>query len=456
MTTTPVIYSTNPFNTDINPATTTGLKLYKTATAARDDSQQLNPKIGNSKEFIDAMQYDSAKFSWGQLISKVEIEGSNDKKDILLDFRELSIKNVRQFMGKVYFNKDGSNVPDTASQAFDIDPASDDDDKKIFFKRVRSDMIAHRIMNSLKPAALASLKLKESKFLWKSSDGEIYYDGVTMLQILIEKVNPTTRVGVVDLKDKIRNAKMANYSHNVREMTDKLQSYYNDILRKGRTHEDFVLDLFNALGSGKNDVFCDFIQRKKDEWDTGVDIEADQLIKDALAKYNNMVTQKTWNSKESKDSKIIALTTQVQALEKRLEDKSSHSSSSSKKSTGDKSEKAAFSTKYKVAEWRLKKTFGDTVDKDGKTFHWCSKQHQDGKGMYVTHKEEDHTAWKEKKDQWKANKSSKGGNSNSKAQEKNKSMTLSDGLKAAMVSKFKCSAADAEKLYADVAKHENF
>jgi hypothetical protein len=66
--------------------------------------------------------------------------------------------------------------------------------------------------------------------------------------------------------------------------------------------------------------------------------------------------------------------------------------------------------------------------------------------LYVTHKEEDHhTKYPPKS-----------GNSLSKekpaaAGSTNKSMALSDNLKAAMVSKFKCSASDAAKLWSEVA-----
>jgi hypothetical protein len=304
-------------------------------------------------------------------------------------------------------------------------------------------MIGHRIMNSLTKSAVASLKLKESLYLWKSSTGEFFYDGGTMLQILVEKVNPTTRVGVVNLKDKIRNCKLANFGHNVRDMLDNIISLNDEIEERGFTHDDLVYDIFQALLSGNNEAFSSFVQRKKDDWDIGNDMTSDEIVTSAVQKYNNMVMQKTWKQTESKNAKIVALTTQVQNLEKKL-----NSGDYKKSSGGNSNHDNKKSSKLNVAEWRLTKTFGNSVVKDDKTWHWCSKQHNKGKGMYVTHKEEDHTPWQERK----KNDQSKKSNSNNSQGGSNKSMTLSDNLKAAMVSKFKCTEDDAAKLWSNVVK----
>ena len=109
---------------------------------------------------------------------------------------------------------------------FIIDPTNDPGDEAIFYQRVRANMIGQRIYNSLNASSLASLKLKENIYLWKSSVGEEFYDGVTMLQLLVEKVKPSTRVGIIDLKDKIRAAKLANFSHSVSDMLDHMNDTY--------------------------------------------------------------------------------------------------------------------------------------------------------------------------------------------------------------------------------------
>jgi hypothetical protein len=179
---------------------------------------------------------------------------------------------------------------------------------------------------------------------------------------------------------------------------------------------------------------------------------SDDLIRDAVTKYQNMVALKTWTNSEPSNSKIAALTTQLRELQDSIRSNKTSDNSSNKQSGS-----GANSGFLAVAEWRKTKSHGDTVDKDGKTWHWCSKQHNGGKGMYVTHKEEDHVDWQDRKKSrgTGAGVSKSDDAANKSSSSANKNMTLSDNLKAAMVSKFKCSSSDAMKLWSEVVEQSN-
>ena len=452
------VFETNPFSANINPATQTGLKLYQAATEEREDSELLSLKIADAKQFMDAMKSDAAKFGWNKLTSTIEVGG--DKYDILKDFRHLSVEKVRVAMNWVYEDRDAPSpvVPVGDLVMYDIDPANENQDRPVFYARVRANIIGLRLLGSLNKSSRASLKLRENMYLWKTTEGEVFYDGPTMLQICIEKINPNTRVGVAHLKEQLRTMKLSSFGHNVRDMTDKMTAINEEIIQRGFTHDDFVLDIFQALLTGKNMVFQQYIQRKRDDWDIGTDVEPDDLITDAVTKYNNMIMRKTWKEVEPKDSKLAALTTELKDLREKfaLVTKSSGGGSSSGGDAG-KTKPPKVNT---VEKWRLTKTLGDKVERDGRTWYWCHKQHNDGKGMYVTHHPDDHTAWLERKEKFKRERKnkkgdqSKDGSSNGKQDEK-KTLSLRDNMKAAMVTKFRCSASDAEKLWAEVVKQSN-
>ena len=322
----PEVFETNPFSGNINPSNSNGLKLYQAATAARDEADLLSLKIANATQFIDAMKEDATKFAWGKLTASVEetisVPGTGAKKvkrDVLRDFKHLTVNKVRIHMNKVFESKTPStNVPTSSLKMFDIDPANDTDDKDTFYLRVRANMIGLRILASLDKTSVKSLKMKEELYLWENNNGEKFYDGPTMLQICIEKVNPSTRVGVSQLKESLRSIKAATFGHNVRDLTDKMDSTYRDIIQRGSTHDDYVMDLFNALLTCKNSIFNAYIQREKDKWDTGMDIDPDSLISDAVTKYNNMVAKKEWKQVEAPNSKIAALTTQLNELQEKF------------------------------------------------------------------------------------------------------------------------------------------
>ena len=150
-----------------------------------------------------------------------------------------------------------------------------------------------------------------------------------------------------------------------------------------------------------------------------------------------MIIRQTWKQEEPKNAKIDALTTQV----KSLQDKLNNGQFMKKEGKGN----------IHIAPWRLTKTLGDKVERDDKTWHWCGQQHNEGKGMYVRHHPDDHTTWKErnrkKKDDDKTNEPA---SDNKKKPGSSDKLSLSDNLKAAMMTKFKCSTDDADKLWKDV------
>jgi hypothetical protein len=118
-------------------------------------------------------------------------------------------------------------------------------------------MIGLHLHGSLNAASLASLKLKENIYMWTTQNNELNYDGVTMLQILVGTVKPSLRAGVADLKEKLRQSKLATYGYDVSEMLNsKMESTFREIQKQGQTHEDYILDLlFRALETGNNDIF---------------------------------------------------------------------------------------------------------------------------------------------------------------------------------------------------------
>ena len=57
------------------------------------------------------------------------------------------------------------------------------------------------------------------------------------------------------------------------------------------------------------------VQRKKDDWDLSNEVDSKALIDKSVTKFNNMKKQNIWIYSDSKDSKIIALTTKDNILQ---------------------------------------------------------------------------------------------------------------------------------------------
>ena len=99
-----------------------------------------------------------------------------------------------------------------------------------------------------------------------------------------------------------------------------------------------------------------------------------------------------------------------------------------------------------IATWQMTKTFGDSVFKDGKQFHWCPHHKYNGRydGLCITHPPEKHTAWKEHQDKKKQNRKDKWERKNGNKENNNKpsnpatpSSSLSSNFKLVLSDTFK-------------------
>jgi len=284
----------------------------------------------------------------------------------------------------------------------DIDPADaiKPDDLKTFYRRVRSKIIAKRIENGLTMTSWKTLFSKRKHFTWTHANGTARFDGPAMLQILISSVNLSTRVGVSDLKSWIHSTKLVQFQYNVVDMCNIIMTSYELINKRGGCHDDIFLDLYDALLSGKNDVFNRFVERSKDNWEVGTEKTHDELVSQAVTKYNSRVKQGYWKQVEPKDATIVAITTQITNLEKKISPGTLSGKSNATNFSNPRSE-----PKFTLEDWCIVNNGKEKVV-NGKTWHWCPHHKMKGvyDGMYVGHPEDENDEWLERKKRWKKKK----------------------------------------------------
>jgi len=188
----------------------------------------------------------------------------------------------------------------------DIDPANDANHRPLFYKRVRSEMIAKYLERCLIKATLKQLDIRRSEFVRTDSSGEKITDGPSMLKIVVDTINPSTRVGVGNLMKDIEMSTLA-IENNVDDMLDFIYSSYNQLIDEGEVHPHFVRYFFNALLSGNIEIFTQTIQWENDDWEKGTDVSHEDLISMASSKFKNMIADRSWEKKDPKDAKIVAL-----------------------------------------------------------------------------------------------------------------------------------------------------
>ena len=315
--------------------------------------------------------------------------------------------------------------------------------------------MASWIRASLKKPDQKLLDLKKRLFQYKHlTKKTIEEDGPLMLKLVYDRINPSTRVGVRNLISKLFKFNLKDYDQDVPKMADEFEATYNLILEKEDETVKPEAPFFDALLTSTNEDFNTGIKAKLTKWESGEKITFDDIKADAIVKYNNICERLKKNNQtfdgnsnhapksfskdaDSDKAKIIALTTQLEQAQKQLMNvyatnfnPSTQSSTSNFKGAGKR--------KPNIEEWRMKKTFGPKVERDGKWWYWCEHHKYPGyyDGLYVTHPPEKHQEWQDHQDKMKgrgkyANKqpNSTSGNDSSKEVK----LVLSDSIQQALV-----------------------
>ena len=94
------------------------------------------------------------------------------------------------------------------------------------------------IQAHISKASFQYLLLERICFEWAGANGDQKWDGLVMLWLILKKINPTTQVGISNLKDTIEQATLHKSSNNVVVMLDRMQQHLEDIEDRGSTHND--------------------------------------------------------------------------------------------------------------------------------------------------------------------------------------------------------------------------
>ncbi len=295
----------------------------------------------------------------------------------------------------------------------DLDPASDDAHKALFYKRVNCNVVATIIKNGLSETGYADLLLQKEKFEYMNhATGEVEFHGPTMLLLIWEKIDPSTIVGLDLILTKLKTIKLGDHGNNVDTMLTFMESQHKILTENGRTSHDYRKLLLNALRTGPNHKFNEYVERIVDDVEAGFGsnskVTADQLVVACRSKFNNMDDKNEWNLVNPRDAKLLALQT-------RLEDISSeHKKQMVALATGFQAQQNNVNGKGnngnsdRALVWKEKRTndeyvqgilrertinTGPTKMIDGELLHWCPNHvHPNGawNGLYVKHRADQH------------------------------------------------------------------
>ena len=130
------------------------------ATAAIPEDDKFDLNVSSAQKFLDLIWRDANNFGWGKLVRAIPEANENVTKNLLIDHKILIKVHIKKRVYKTW----GNHVAVLATPVpagYDleaIDPANELNHCPAFFRRVRSRMVAKRIMGHLKTADLENRK----------------------------------------------------------------------------------------------------------------------------------------------------------------------------------------------------------------------------------------------------------------------------------------------------------
>ena len=339
------------------------------------------------------------------------------------------------FVFNSLFDDDGGVVKPTHDFSVNID----ENDEDATDLAMRNDIFGQWIMNSMTTKDQMKMNMHKDLFEYNADEGEeTLLDGIAMAVLLLQKTQPLTKHSVTNLKTFIRNCDPNEYD-SMTDALDGVEAKYKEILEKKGSHDDFLLDLF-LIGSKSNDSkMVKYVERLQEKYEDGEeDLTPQEVMKQMKQKEITLKEREAAKSQSSKkkstsangteaDVKLTVLTNQLTQLQNKIQELegSNNHGGTSRNTRGN----------GVIPSWRYVKT-GGTIEKEGKTWHWC-QHHNDEKGMYVTHRESEHGDWEERKRRQKRDKtsSSREGASDTSTSTRKEQVKVNDNLKHALATR---------------------
>ena len=130
-------------------------------------------------------------------------------------------------------------------------------------------------------------------------NGDDEHHAATMIRIIYKNMDPTTEVGMDSVLKGLENTKISEFANNVDLLLTHMEKNFNILKDNGQEPKNYRRLLLDALVTGPNHVFNEYMQCIIDDVNSGIgfnaSIKANQIVKCARSKYSNMSIQEQWN-----------------------------------------------------------------------------------------------------------------------------------------------------------------
>ena len=206
--------------------------------------------------------------------------------------------------------------------------------------------------------------------------------GSLFFKLLMQKAIVDTRATASHLRENLTNLDtyITTIDSNIQLFNQYVKVNREGLRARGESTDDLMINLFKGYMNAADRDFVEYIKLKKDQYDEGGEIDAEQLMTLALNKYENLLTENKWKALSPEQEQLVALSAQFDKL-KDENLRLSKAIKSNKKPKGNEnksqsSKKKKSKGKANDTKWAWKKVppkEGERKTKvlNDRTYHWC-------------------------------------------------------------------------------------
>ena len=316
--------------------TAAGRKLYSAATAkVEEDLFDCTPD--DLYGFLRAVKDRAREFGWDQAgvgILSIPDDPVNPTsfKSLLEQHGEITLQEIREFE-ETYIDQPNRSAQDTAQ-------------------------LYRCLMASLSKEGKRKILVWEDQYTIEDLGS-----GNLLLKIIVRESHLDTNATSTLIRTKLTelDSYLPTIGHDITKFNTYVKLLVDGLRSRGETTTDLLTNLFKGYLACSDRDFCDYITRKQDAWEEGMDIQPDRLMKHAADKYKTLLQKGLWNAPDKNEEKILALQSEIRKL-KRKDTSGERNSASGKGKTPKPSwfdKKPGNADLHKSREW------------NGKTWWYC-------------------------------------------------------------------------------------
>jgi hypothetical protein len=150
-----------------------------------------------------------------------------------------------------------------------------------------------------------------------AADGPIP-SGPLLLKLIISQahVDSSATISFIRTSLTILDTKMIELASDIKAFNFYVKAQIKSLSARGETSSDLLINLFKGYNAANDVEFLDFLRRKENSYEEGEDLNSRSLMADALIKFKARKLVGKWSAPTKEQGQILALTAQLELLNK--------------------------------------------------------------------------------------------------------------------------------------------